>query len=51
MDTVFEMIERVRAGEDAEEFIAGRERQGEGRERRSWRLEGAYRAVFGQGES
>ena len=50
MDTVFEMIERVRAGEDAEDIIAGREK-GEGRERRSWRLEGAYRAVFGQGES
>lgn len=34
MDTVFEMIERVRAGEDAEDIIAGREETG-GRTRKT----------------
>ena len=48
-EMVMEMIKRVRAGEGAEDVIVGERERGEGRERRSWRLEGAHRAVFGQG--
>ena len=46
MNTVMEMIERVRAGEAAEDVIAGVTRGAQ--ERRFWGLKRGYRAVFTQ---